>query len=139
MCPRAYRAALFLGSGGRGGYRRSPQERPDARLEGKDVEGLCDIIIRAGLKAHEQVCVLAARGEHDYRHGGEAADFLTGFEPVFLRHHQVEDYEVIVPLACHRDGGLAVIAGIDRIALILKIELDALDKQLFIINYKNFH
>ncbi len=55
--PAAYRAALFLGSGGRGGYRRSPQERPDARLEGKDVEGLCDIIIRAGLKAHEQVCV----------------------------------------------------------------------------------
>jgi hypothetical protein len=123
MCP-AERVSETADCGGRHG---SPaKQRTDAGLELKNVEGLRDIIVRARFEAQKLVRILAAGGEHDDRHRGKSANLLAGLQTVQPGHHQVEYDDIVAVLPGHLDGGLAVVAGIHPVALVLKVELDPL-------------
>ena len=115
------------------------QQRADARLELQNVEGLCDIVVRTGLKADDLIGVLAAGGEHDDRHIRKLADAHTGRQPVHLRHHEIKNDQVEIARFGHVDRGRAVVGGLDRVALVLQIEFHALDQELFIVNDQNLH
>ena len=79
--------------------------------------------------------ILSAGGEHDDGHRGEFADAHTGGQPVHLRHHQVQDDEVEALAPGQLDGGRAVEGSLDLIALVLKVEFDALDEQLLVVHH----
>ena len=123
----------------RGGHAGAAQQRADARLELQDVEGLGHIVVRAGLKAHQQVCALAAGREHDDRHGGEAADLLAGLQAVLFRHHQIQHDQVVAARAGQLHGLLAVVAGVHGISLVFEVEFDSLDKQALVVDHQYFH
>ena len=122
----------------RGGIRPA-QQRADARLELKNIERLCDIVIRAGLKTDDLIGVFAAGSEHDDRHIGKFANAHAGRQPVHLRHHQIEDNEVEFLCFRHVDRRGAVVSGLDRVALVFQIEFHAFDEQKLVINDQNLH
>ena len=45
----------------------------------------------------------------------------------------------ISPAAASSDGVHAVRPGDDLVTVVFQIEFDALDEQLFVVNYQNFH
>ena len=66
-------------------------------------------------------------------------DGAAGSQPVDLRHHDVQHDEPDVRIARQLDGLTAVAAGDDLIAVVLQVEANALDQQLFIIYDQYFH
>ena len=119
---------------GRGRARRTAQQSPYPRLELKDIEGLGHIVVRARFKAQQQIAALAAHGEHKDGNVGKAADLLTDLQTVLLRHHQIQQDQIIVRAAGHADRRIAVVGGVNEVALALQVELDPLDQQLLVIH-----
>ena len=91
-------------------------------------------IVRALLKAHELVHVLALSREHDDRHVRELPDLLAGLQAVHVRHHEVQHNQVRLLVARQVDGLLPVRAGDDRVALVFQVEANALNEQFFIVD-----
>ena len=75
-------------------------QRPHARFEFLDREGLHEVIVRARGQAADLVVERIARGQHQYRRGfpGFPAQLAADLEPVHARHHQVEDDGVVAVL-----------------------------------------
>ena len=120
---------LLLPPGGRG-----PAEQGlHPGLDLQNVEGLGDIVVRPVLKAQELVRVLPPGGEHDDGHGGKGTDLHAGLQAVQLRHHQVQNNEVILRGPGHVHRLAAVVAHVHLVSLVLQVEPDALDHNLFVI------
>ena len=115
------------------------QKRPDTRLEFENVERLCEIVVRAVLKAQQLVHILGFGGQHDNGNLRKLPDFRAGLQTVKPGHHQIE-HDQIRRFARRQLHGLhAVAAGHDLVAVVFQIEFNALDEQLFIIYNQNFH
>ena len=97
---------------------RAAQQSTHPGFQLQNVEGLCNIVVRAALKADDFIGVLAAGGEHDNGHIGKLPDTHAGLEPVDLGHHQVQDNEVELALPGQLHRLLTVVAGLHLIALI---------------------
>ena len=119
--------------------RGAAQQGAHAGLELQDIEGLGHVIVRAGLEAHQQVGAFAARREHDHGHGRKAADLLAGLQAVLLRHHQIEDDQIVGVFPRHGDGGLAVVAAVHAVSLAFEVEFDALDQQHLVVDDQDLH
>ena len=117
----------------------APQQRPDAGLQLQNVEGLGDIVVGSAGKAHDLVGVLAAGGEHDDGNVGKFPYLHAGLAAGEAGHHQVQNDEVQRLLTGQLHGGCAVVGGEDLVALVLQIEFDALDQELFVVYYQYFH
>ena len=115
------------------------QQGADARLQLQNVEGLCQIVVRAVLKAKQLVHVLRAGSEHDNGNVRKFPNGAAGGQPVDLRHHDVQHDEPDVRIARQLDGLASVASGDDLIAVVLQVEANALDQQLFIIYDQYFH
>ena len=110
-----------------------PQQRPNPGLQLQNVEGLCNVVIRSALKAHQLVRVLALGGEHDDGHIGELPDPHTCLLPVQLRHHHIQNDEIEAAVACQLHGGGTVIGALHLVPLVFQIKLHALDQGFFIV------
>ncbi len=76
---------------------RAAQQRADARDELAHAERLGQIVVGAAFEAEHFVGLLAARGQHEYRHvavGGVAADGAADGDAVEPREHQIEDHQI---------------------------------------------
>ena len=91
------------------------------------------------LKAHELVHVVGFCREHDDGNVREFPDFRAGGESVHIGHHHVQHHKIGALLPDSLDGFQPVAAGDDLIALVLKIEANALDQQGFVVYNQNFH
>ena len=74
--------------------RRPPRDRPDARDQLAQPEGLHEIVVRTELEADHAIGLLAARGDDDDRHVGALAEAPADVEPVDVREPQVEQHEI---------------------------------------------
>ena len=108
------------------GASRPAEQGPDPGLQLQDVEGLYQVIVRPGLKAHELVGVLALGRQHDDGHVGELPDAHAGLQPVQLRHHHVQDDEVEAAVPGQLHGGGAVVGAVHLIALVLQVKFHTL-------------
>ena len=125
------RARLPPGGGG------PAQQRLDPGLDLQNIKGLCDVVSRPVLKPQELVRVLPPGGEHNDGDGGECPDLHAGLQPVQLRHHQVQNNQVVLvgPGQLHRLT--AIVAHIHGISLVLQVKPDAFHHLLFIVNHQN--
>jgi D-alanyl-D-alanine carboxypeptidase/D-alanyl-D-alanine-endopeptidase (penicillin-binding protein 4) len=89
--------------------RRAPQHRAHARRDLVEIEGLDDVIVRAGVQPGHTVPDVIARGQHDDR-GGVAAppQLAQHVEAVAPRQAEIEQHQVERRRAQRRGRGLAV-------------------------------
>ena len=112
-----------------------PQQCPDTGLQLQNVEGLGEIVVRAALKTHELVGVLALGRQHDDGHVGKLPDLHAGLQPVHLRHHHIQNDEVEPSLPGQLQRRRAVIGALHLVALIFQVEFHALYQGLFVIHH----
>ena len=94
---------------------------PGHQLQG--VEGLCDIVVRPQGEAGDLVHVLHLGGQHENGKEMLLPDLLAKRESVHIGEHHVQNGQ-IRPLPRHAGQGLpAGAAFVDRVALILQIDL----------------
>ena len=76
------------------GRARAPQHCAQARDHLRAAERLDDIVVGAELEADDPVGLGPARGEHDHRHVGGAAQLAQHVAPVAVGQHEVEQHDV---------------------------------------------
>ena len=77
---------------------RATDERPNARHELFDLEGLHQVVVGAGLESKDALAELAAGGEHQDRGGHPSfTELAADREAVDVGEHPVEDDEVVDP------------------------------------------
>src|SRR5258708_18922233 len=100
---------------------RAAQDGAQARHQLARRAGLRHIVVGAELEPDDAVDVVAARGEHDYRHAARLADLAQRLDAVDLRHHHVEHHDLVAAGKRELCSGLAVVHGGDAEALTLEI------------------
>ena len=124
----------------RGDAAAAAEHGADAGLELEDVEGLGQVIVRALVKTQELVHIVRLGGQQDDGHIGELPDLGAGLQTVQPGHHHIQHDQIGVLHFRQLHGLHAVAAGDDLVAVILKVEADALDKQCLVIHNKDlFH
>ena len=118
-----------------GPARAALEQRPDAGLQLKNVEGLGHIVVCPAGEAHQLVGILAAGRQHDDGHIGKLPDLHARLRAGQHRHHQIENDQVEVVLLRQFHGGVPIIGGGDFISLVLQIERDSLHQQLLVIHH----
>ena len=128
-CGQLIAASLLLGSPG------PAEQSPHPGFQLQDVEGLCEIVVRAALKTHELVCVLALGRQHDDGHVGKLPDLHTGLQPVHLRHHHIQNDEVEPSLPGQLQRRRAIVGALHLVAFVFQIEFHTLYQGLFVIHH----
>src|SRR5258706_9910879 len=100
---------------------RAAQDCAQARHQLARRAGLRHIVVGAELEPDDAVDVVAARGEHDYRHAARLADLAQRLDAVDLRHHHVEYDNLVAAGEGEPRRGLAVVHRGDAEALALEI------------------
>ena len=72
----------------------SSEERADAGLELKDVEGLGDVIVCTVVEAHELVHIIGLGCEQDDGNIRKLTDLSASGHTVHLRHHHIQNDQV---------------------------------------------
>ena len=108
---------------------------PEPAAQLQNIEVFFYIVVRPAVKTHQLVRILAFGREHDDGHIREFPDAHTGFQPVDLGHHHIQNDKVVFPAAGQLHGGATVIDPLHLVALMLQIELDTLDEQSFVIHH----
>ncbi|KAG1265605.1 hypothetical protein G6F66_014139 [Rhizopus arrhizus] len=83
-------------------HQRAYPGQQHARLHGFD-----DVIVGAGLQPQDLVQVVLARGQHQDRHIGKAADLPAPIDAAQARQHQVQHHQFRCMLAARRAGQVA--------------------------------
>jgi hypothetical protein len=101
------------------------QARADTRAQDVRVERLGQVIVGAHLDALDDAVGVVERGDQDHRQVHESrigvgAQVLQQLEAVHLRHHDVEQHQVVRRGLEHRQRIAAVDRGLDRVALALQ-------------------
>ena len=113
---------------------RAAQRGVDARAELVEIERLGQIVVGAGFEPVDAVAHVAARGEHDDRHLGEAAQQRDEREAVDLRHHDVEHDAVRLPVAHDGEPVGAVDRGPHLEAFLDQADLEHLADALLVVD-----
>ena len=109
--------------------------RPHTGQQLIGAKGLGEIVVRAALKPHELVCVLALGRQHDDGHVGKLPDLHTGFQPVHLRHHHIQNDEVEPSLPGQLQRRRAIVGTLHLVALVFQVEFHTLYQGLFVIHH----
>ena len=116
-----------------------PGAHPGDELLG--LERLDDVVVGAGLQAHDDVDGVGLRGEHDDRHAGLGADLAAHLEAVDAREHDVEEHQVGAVLAEDADGGGAVGDVVDLEPLVAQDDAEHLRQRQVVVDdqHATFH
>jgi hypothetical protein len=77
-----------------GRWRRAAQDRPDAQQQLVGLEGLGEVVVRAGGEAGDAIGRLGARGEQQHRQPRRRAQVPGQVEPGLAGHHHVDHRDV---------------------------------------------
>ena len=98
-----------------------PEQRVDAGQQFARVERLRQVIVGAGVQALDPILELALGGQHQDRRRAALSPNLTGqVVAVELRHHDVQDQQVVDACLGIIFSSLAVVGDLDGEALFLK-------------------
>jgi hypothetical protein len=90
---------------------RPAQQRADARQHLLHVEGLCDVVVGAGVEALDLVAPAVARGQDQDRHGAAGlAPLVDDGDAVLLRQAEIE-HNGVVGLRLAEEGSLLAVEG----------------------------
>ena len=113
--------------------RRAAQQRAQPRQDFLHVEGLGDIIVRAGVEPLHLVAPAIARGEDEHRHhAAGAAPLFKNRNPVLLWQADIEHDRVVWLGVAEEVPLLPVIGAVDGVARLIE-RLDDLPIEIAII------
>ncbi len=126
-----------LGRGRRRRVSRPPQDRVDPRHQFARAERLCHIVVAADFEAQDAVDLLVARRQEQDRRVGGLPDLPADFQPVHLRHADVEHDEFVDVAVELAQRLLAVLRDGDRHAGLFEREADDVADMRVIVDDEN--
>ena len=118
--------------------RRAAKDRLHARDELARVERLRQVVVGADLEADDLVDVLVARGQHQDRHVGAAAQPPADLDPVDVGQHQVEDDQRRAAGPRLRQRVVAGRGHLHVVARVLEVERDERRDRGFVLDDEHF-
>src|SRR5215813_3625881 len=116
------------------------QQRADARRELAEVEGLDEVVVRAGVEARDAVGHRVARGEDQHRDREPALALAAQQrEAVAPREPEVEQQQLEGLAAEHRFGGARLVHPVDREALALQARAQRLADHRVVLYQQQSH
>ena len=117
---------------------RAAKNRLHAGDELARVERLRQVVVGADLEADDLVDVLVARGEHQDRHLGAAAQTAADLDPVDVGQHQVEDDQRRLLALGFRQRVLPGLGNVHVVARVLEVERDERRDRGFVLDDEHF-
>ncbi len=117
----------------------APDEGAEAREQLLHVEGLDDIIVRAGVEAAHAVLELVAGGEHEDWGFLGFAQAAQDFPAVHLGQHDIEDDAVVVIILGVEESRFAVGGAVHGVTLLLQGLSQAAEQVRFVFDNENSH
>ncbi len=96
----------------------APQQRPNARCEFLEDEGLGDIVISAGLQASNNVMRVVTSRDNNDRDSAHLPNLVTEVETAHSRQHDINKHEVGGLGLETVQAELGVLDSVDRVTLI---------------------
>ena len=120
--------------------RKTPQQRPDAGGKLLEMEGLRQIVVRAGIQADHLVLYrpLGRKNKHRGLHAPRP-EFAQQGDAVPPGKHQVENNPFVFPFQGHLQPAFTVVGAHHIVLLFLQPLFDKVGHFLFIFNNENRH
>ena len=120
--------------------RGAPLERLESSDQFGEVEGLHQIVVRAGVESFHAVDRRVASGENQYRRQDpDASDQFQRFDAATFGHPPVQHRNVVVVVLEHGRRRLSVTDGVDDIARFAQTSLQDFAKGAVIFGDENSH